>query len=259
MIVHAVFPLSWRRWAIETAYNRIQTVILYLKFSGPWRNSLKSDLQDGYLRLYITRKCNCRCKFCDHYLLKLPDVDKHLIYNLLKPVYKKIKMLNLVGGEVTIIPETMKLCDFIASNFPHITIFIETNGIRFDEKYQDFLVRDLPRIHFSVNAVDQQSFLQHVWNRNYPGAEEAFGELQKNLLATQTLLREKGLEVFMPSMSMVVTRENSSEVLPFLKMALEYHALAATFYFNHLETASGNKLSEEAEFDANAIDRKSVV
>lgn len=240
--VRAVLPIELRRKLADRYFEYQEQRELH-KYREELRNpELETTLEDGFLRIYMTYRCNARCRFCDHYTLKRPEVDPKLLYEYLPPLLGRCKIIDLVGGEVTIQSETMSFCHYVSENFRQATILIESNGIAFNQKYQELASENLFRMHFSLNAPNAESFKLHVWEGE--SGERNWEKAKENVVSYTGMLKEKGLEVFGPSVSMVVSREHSvKEILDFLKLSLDIHAQMCVFYLNHLETDSGNKLS----------------
>lgn len=250
--VRAVLPIELRRKLADRYFEYQEQRELH-KYREELRNpELETTLEDGFLRIYMTYRCNARCRFCDHYTLKRPEVDPKLLYEYLPPLLGRLKIVGLVGGEVTISPETMKFCGFLSENYPQVTVQMESNGIAFNEEFRELAAEHLFRMHFSVNAPDEASFGRHVWEGK--GGSAAYGRAAANIRQYVELLSRRGRTVFGPSVSMVVSHDHTvREVLDFLKLSLEYQAQQCGFYLNHLETGSGNKLSTEISYSSDTL------
>lgn len=191
-----------------------------------------STMDDGLLRLYLTEKCTAKCSFCPYYphLSNPRDIPLDWIYNLCRPLYEQIKMLLLVGGEVTTNRQWFDFASFIAREYPRITLFVETNGMTFDERWAHLCADQLARVHVSVNASSEERYAASVWLGEH-GAR-AYRKVAANVQAYVELLRQKDLLVFAPSVSMVLNRRTSSDVREFLSMALDNHVSGCTYYLD---------------------------
>lgn len=210
---------------------------------------LLSDLQDGVLRLLITLKCNIKCNFCSQRNIsekvKSLEMDPIWLYDYFTPLYEKIKLLMLVGGELTIAKESYAFCQYMSEKYPAVTIMFESNGVAFDDKWQSYASANLVTTHFSVNAVSENTYEHVVGNKGI------FYKSVNNIRAYISQLKEKGLLVFAPSISMVVNKDTAHEARDFVKMALEWNTKACVFYFdmneNELKSADGFAFAEIVE------------
>lgn len=132
------------------------------------------------LHLGFNANCNCRCKFCsqgDQRFIKKELIDQDLLYKHLLPLYPKTKFLIPTQGEITCVSEGYDYIKWIDENYPQINISIESNGIAFNEKWQDLAVKNLMNVHFSVNAISNETFLRTVWGDI--GGEKVFEKIEK--------------------------------------------------------------------------------
>ena len=137
---------------------------------------------DLILHLGFNANCNCRCKFCsqgDQRYIKKELIDQDLLYKHLLPLYPKTKFLIPTQGEITCVSEGYDYLKWINENYPQINISIESNGIAFNEKWQDLAVKNLMNVHFSVNAISNETFLRTVWGD--VGGEKVFEKIEKNI------------------------------------------------------------------------------
>lgn len=206
------------------------------------RNALMADprlystLQDGFLRLRITHKCNAKCRFCGlthvsrHHK---KSVDNIVLYDYLKPLYSQIKTLLLTGGDPLVHDESFAFCQFISKNYPHITIFLETNGIAFTRKWQELASENLMKVHISLNASNEAVFRKGCWEGD--AGSKAFYRIRKNIEDYMIHLKEKGLEVFSPDVSMVINKDTAGDVREFVKYALSMGLNYCVFFFDRTE------------------------
>ncbi len=201
-------------------------------------NPLYHDrIQDGFVRLLLTHRCNAKCDFCPHWRWDEERLKHELSHEFLfeqcKPLYERIKMLSLSGGEITVYKYALEFVEFINKNYPKLTIVTETNGINWNEKWQKFAAEGLWTTNCSLNASNLETFKKCCWIE--PGAEEAFAKIDKNINDYVNLLREKDLEVFAPGLSTVVNKENAHDVVDFAKRALKLHTRRITYFFDAQE------------------------
>ena len=191
---------------------------------------------DLILHLGFNANCNCRCKFCsqgDQRFIKKELIDQDLLYKHLLPLYPKTKFLIPTQGEITCVSEGYDYLKWINENYPQINISIESNGIAFNEKWQDLAVKNLMNVHFSVNAISNETFLRTVWGD--VGGEKVFEKIKKNITGYIQKLKDKGLEAFIPSVSCVLNSTNYYEVSQFVEMVISWGVRTIVFYFDTRE------------------------
>lgn len=191
---------------------------------------------DLILHLGFNANCNCRCKFCsqgDQRFIKKELIDQDLLYKHLLPLYPKTKFLIPTQGEITCVSEGYDYLKWIDENYPQINIVIESNGIAFNEKWQDLAVKNLMNVHFSVNAISNETFLRTVWGD--VGGEKVFEKIEKNITSYIQKLKDKGLDSFIPSVSCVLNSTNYHETVQFVEKMLEWGANKINLYFDTRE------------------------
>lgn len=191
---------------------------------------------DLILHLGFNANCNCRCKFCsqgDQRFIKKELIDQDLLYKHLLPLYPKTKFLIPTQGEITCVSEGYDYLKWINENYPQINISIESNGIAFNEKWQDLAVKNLMNVHFSVNAISNETFLRTVWGD--VGGEKVFEKIEKNITSYIQKLKDKGLDSFIPSVSCVLNSTNYYETVQFIEKMLEWGANKINLYFDTRE------------------------
>lgn len=219
--------------------TRIQNMGDYLD----WRNDLLnnpnyvSSLDDGFLQLILTNKCNAWCKFCLHtkkpmLRSKNADMSKEALYETYKPLYDKIKCLMLIGGEPLVYENLLDYCNFISDNYPHLSVLIETNGILFSREWSELVANNLMTVKFSVNASNEDAYKKGCWEDAPRGT---YQKITQNLRTYIDILRESELEAFAPAVSMVVNEDTVSDVRSFAKYALEERAGRCGFLFDYAE------------------------
>lgn len=199
--------------------------------------SLDIEIPDDLiLHLGFNANCNCRCKFCsqgDQRFIKKELIDQDLLYKYLLPLYPKTKFLIPTQGEITCVSEGYDYLKWIDENYPQINISIESNGIAFNEKWQDLAVKNLMNVHFSVNAISNETFLRTVWGD--VGGEKVFEKIEKNITGYIQKLKDKGLDAFIPSVSCVLNSTNYYETVQFIEKMLEWGANKINLYFDTRE------------------------
>lgn len=193
---------------------------------------LYSDLTDCILRIRISNRCNCKCKWCVLRCSATPDVDMDpkWINEYCKPLYEKAKVICFTHGEFLMAPGAYELHKSIAENYPRATIQTESNGIGFNEKWRNLAADNLFFTSFSLNSVSEEVFLKGVWEPGCSGWENAFRASRKNVKDYIQLLEERGLLAFAPCVNMVISSETAHEAVDFIRMALRMKAGRITFF-----------------------------
>jgi molybdenum cofactor biosynthesis enzyme MoaA len=131
------------------------------------RRNLSYNGEVEYLILQINNKCNCKCKWCGPkcYNPDIPSMEMpaNILYSFLKPLYKNLKYLALSGGEPLIAQETDRYVNFIAKEYPNILLHLETNGILFNQKWQELFSSNLYKVHISLNASNVETYRKGVF------------------------------------------------------------------------------------------------
>lgn len=185
------------------------------------------------LQLRFNNDCNCRCKFCFAEGATTKDLkmmSPEMLYEDLKPLYPKTSNIVPTDGEITFHKEGFEYLSYIHENYPEINIFVETNGIAFNEKWQKLAAENLMRVNFSLNAINEEYFKKTVWEKD--GVYEI---IKRNLNNYINLLDEKGLGLFRPSVSCVINSTNYEAVDEFVKMALEMKIFSIIFFIDAAE------------------------
>lgn len=216
------------------------------------KNKYPEIFKDGTLHLSLTRQCNAQCAFCSNN--KTPNqgstMPKTWLYKYFLPLYQQAKLIILTGGECTSIQEGLRFCKFIYTNYPNLSIVLQTNGIAFNQEWQKLAIANLMYVKFSLNAAIMSTYCRGVW----PGAsgKKAFQATQKNLHAYILRLKKQKRLVFAPGLSMVINKNTAKEIRPFIKMSLEIKATACFFYFDIKENdlSSGTFASPQTSIPA---------
>ena len=118
----------------------------------------------NYLRVYITDRCNLRCRYC------MPEegirkVDQYNILSL-EEIARLIRVaagtgirkVRLTGGEPLIRRNIVQLVEDIAS-LPEIDdLALTTNGLLFSSMAEDLQKAGLKRVNFSMDTLQAEKF-----------------------------------------------------------------------------------------------------
>lgn len=201
---------------------------------------LKSDLSGGLLRIRITNACNAKCRYCGVRLGFGEEVNHAMeptwYYEICKPLYDKISILLITGGDAFFAKESYNYMKFISENFPQITIMTESNGIAFNEKFQELASKNLFKAHFSINASNAEIFAKSCWDTDDgETAKKMFPLIIRNIKNYLKKLSAENKICFAPDLSMVINKDNADDILNFVELALELHAGFLVFFFDYTE------------------------
>ncbi|MDR0529365.1 MAG: radical SAM protein, partial [Zoogloeaceae bacterium] len=220
----------------SAAQTSIRETLLQIQMECGGDSPLKSSMEDGLLRIRITNQCNAQCRFCG--IRAWPkheqsmSMDKTVLYEYCKPLYEKIKILLLTGGDPIAAKEGFNFSRFISENYPRVTLFLESNGIAFTKKWQELAKDNLCTTHFSINGSSAQIYEAGCWAS--PGGK-AYNKTLGHIESYIALLRQSGLEVFAPDISMVINKDTASDVRAFVRKGLEMGVRFCLFYFDYTE------------------------
>ena len=154
-------------------------------------------------------------------------------YEYCKPLYEKLKIVLITGGDAFVAKESYNYMKFLSENYPQITVMTESNGIAFNEQFRELACENLFKPHFSINASNVEIYQKGCW-AGEAGAN-GYQMAMKNIRAYMDLLRSKNLECFGPSLSMVINKDTACDVVDFAKLALQLGASYIIYYFDCTE------------------------
>lgn len=206
----------------------------------------KTELDNGLLRLRITNACNAKCRYCGVRCLFGEEATHAMLpawyYELCRPIYDKIGIVLITGGDAFFAKESFNYMKFMSDNYPQITLMTESNGIAFNEKFQSLACENLFKTHFSINASNADIFARSCWDGDDSAtAKKMFPLIIRNLKSYLGKLEAEDKLCFAPDLSMVINRDNADDILNFVELALELHAGFIVFYFDYTE----NDMSQE--------------
>ena len=219
-------------------------------------NDCFNELKDGILRLRITNRCPGKCEFCGQQLWSERDqqmeMDPVWYYEYLEPLYPKLKMMLITGGDPFYAKESYNFMKMISLRYPKITIMTESNGLTFNKKFQELACDNLFVTHFSLNASNHDTYSKGCWTSG--GGEKAYESCINNVASYMELLKSKHMECFAPDVSMVINHNTFEDVAPFAEMALEMGFGSLTYYFDYRENDMGEDYFQHPEYARGALD-----
>ncbi len=255
-------------FSVKNDFNKKHKVITILGFKIKFQKKFLDKLIEDYkimhdkslyvgipddlnLQLSFNNDCNCKCKFCSEKIER--DSKKRLVipekwlYEYLKPLYPKMSNLIPTYGEITFCREGYEYLRYIHDNYPQINIFIETNGIAFDEKWAQLASDNLMRVNFSINAIDEEHFKKTVWEK-----DGVYPVIEKNIQRYLDVLKEKNLFAFKPSVSCVINSTNYDTTVEFIRKYISQGIQYVIIYFDLIENntwGGGNDVAKNAEVE----------
>jgi len=207
------------------------------------------------LRIRITHKCNARCRYCGqsnfHKELQEISLKREVLYEYCRPLYEKIKIILLTGGDPLVSEEGFPFSSFISENYPSITLFLETNGIGFTEKWQRMAADNLMKVHISLNASNEEVYCQGCWAGEQ--GSKAYQKISKNIRDYMSLLRKMGHGMFAPDVSMVINKDTADDVRAFVKYTLAEGLQYCAFFFDLTENDKSKDYFGQPETSRRAL------
>ena len=200
----------------------------------------KSQFNGGLLRIRITNACNAKCRYCGVRLTFGAEVnhamDADWLYEICKPLYSSAGVILITGGDAFFAKESYNYMKFLSENFPRVTIMTESNGIAFNEKFQELACKNLFHTHFSLNASNAEIFAKSCWDKgDEVTAKKMYGLILRNIKSYISKLTAEGKINFAPDLSMVINKDNYFDVENFVELALKLHAPFVYFFFDYTE------------------------
>ena len=200
----------------------------------------RTELKDGLLRIRITNACNAKCRYCGVRCGFGEESTHEMLpswyFELCKPIYDKIGIILITGGDAFFAKESFRYMKYMSEQFPRITLMTESNGIAFNEKFQDLAAANLFKTHFSINASSAEVFARSCWDSDDSlTAKKMFPLMIRNIKSYLSKLEALNRLCFAPDLSMVINKDNVDDILAFVELCLELHAGFIVFFFDYTE------------------------
>ncbi len=183
----------------------------------------------------LTRYPECRNEFNGGILkIRLTDnsgdsMDENWLYEICKPLYDKIDVLLISGGDEK---ERYKYLKFISENFPKLTVAIESNGVEFNENFQKLACENIFNVNISINFSNADILAQNSLDEGGKSARKIYDSIPDNIKSYISKLELENKIYFAPTLSMFIGKENYFDVENFVELALNLHAQFAKFFFD---------------------------
>ena len=238
-------------FSVKNSANKKHKVVTVLGAKAKFKRNYLKDVIQNYqlmhdrslyvgipdnltLQLSFNNDCNCKCKFCGEDIAKRKEdvaiIPEKWLYEDLKELYPKTSNIVPTYGEITFKKEGFDYINWLNKNYPAINIFIESNGIAFNDKWAQVASDNLMRINFSVNAINEDFFKKTVWEK-----DGVFTLVQNNINHYLDVLKEKGRFAFKPSVSCVINSGNYETVEDFITYWISKGIQNIILFFDHNE------------------------
>lgn len=197
----------------------------YKKYLQFFLGKLSGNIRWGYLILFVTNKCNAKCKHC-FYWKNLNNKDE-LSLEKIEEISKKlgtVQVLLLSGGEPVLRDDLFEIISIFIKNNGTKVVSIPTNALLPDRiaKVVERLASSFPEIAFSINpSIDAL----HEKNDEIRGIKGAFEKSLETLREIEKL-REKYNNIELVINTTVSTfnyRDVDKMIEYFKKFSLTYH------------------------------------
>ncbi len=219
----------------------------------------KSEFADGgFLRIRITNSCNGKCRYCGARKGYSGDFNISMaadwLYTACKPLYDSLRILLITGGDAFFAKESYRYMNFISQNFPQLTIMAETNGIAFNEKFQNLACENLFHLHISLNASNADIYAKSCWDEDDGDtARKMYALILRNIKSYLAKLQAEDKICFAPDYSMVINKDNFFDVEDFVILALKLNAPFVMFFFDYTENDMNSEYFSSPETSRPAL------
>ena len=180
--------------------------------------SIETWSKDCMLTIVPTLACNIRCSFCyqDDFNSE-PSLSRADVFNKLRPIYDRLSLLQIFGGEPTIVPWMKEYVQFLNAEWPGMVVQLITNGVKLDEEFCRILGRKQNKVNVSLNASNAHAYMKST---RMSGAVALYGTIYKNLQRLRDEKDQNG-DLEKLDISMVVTPDSIDDCIPFIKLACQ--------------------------------------
>jgi MoaA/NifB/PqqE/SkfB family radical SAM enzyme len=177
----------------------------YSRIAGYIANNffMQEAVYPFYASYKITNKCNMRCKFCNVWMEKTPELDTEGVFKVLDNLgNSSITLLSLEGGEPLRRKDLGEILRY-ASTKPFY-LFFTTNGLLLDRSPMDEYGKYIDYLHISIDeAHDNLDMLERI------------GEFQEYApVCVQTVVTHEDLSVLEDKVKMVYNANARTVIMP---------------------------------------------
>lgn len=178
----------------------------------------------SHLHIEMGYQCNYRCTFCYQVDFSAKQNMEETIWrDRLRALYPTLKTVHLQGGEPTIMKNCIGMRDLLTSEYPHIKLGITTNGLKFDEKWTEAMIKHGHLVQVSLNAATKKVYDRTMKFGNY---DAVMGNLRHFLDEKKRNNRDD----LTFQVSSVIVPENVCELADFIDFAADLGANEVKFF-----------------------------
>jgi len=181
----------------------------------------------SHLHIEMGYQCNFRCTFCYQVDFSArQNMEERIWREHLRPLYPTLKSVFIQGGEPTIMKNCIGLRDLLIEEYPQIKIGMVTNGMKFDERWQDAMLRHGNMLQVSLNGTSKK-----IYDRTM-----RFGDYAPVVANLERFLERRRAESSPCEvhLSYVIVPENVCELADFIALAAEKGADEVKFFTDQM-------------------------
>jgi MoaA/NifB/PqqE/SkfB family radical SAM enzyme len=219
-----------------------------------------------FLVFYVTFRCNSRCKACN--IWKGNDADKkktelsveEIRKILSDPLFKKIKNINIQGGEATLREDLDEIVEVMIENVPSLQVIgITSNGLDTEnvvkKAYAVYNICRKNNIHFSMGLSIDGIGRYHDLARG----EGAFESVTNTLQALDPLKGKPGFSIGTNCVLTAQNIDNVDEILVFQRRIFKTVNLTVVEFREHFMNQPGSLESKIMLFSENPDAKNKLV
>ncbi|MHA1251123.1 MAG: radical SAM protein [Candidatus Helarchaeota archaeon] len=176
-----------------------------------------------YLHIEMGYRCNVRCTMCfqeEYSSVMDPIIWKENI----KPLYDYLDIIEIQGGEPTVLKDYLQFIMYVLKINPNLKFGILTNGILFDNEWQQIFIDHGWRVNFSVNSASKGVYEKIVKYGNYDRLWENINSLLKKKINSNS-------DVLVAA-SFVIIDKNYQEITNFIEKCFNKGINEVRFFYD---------------------------
>ena len=186
------------------------------------------------LHIELGYPCNIRCIMCFQQNFA-QRMDRRIWEEALLPVYPHVDVVLIQGGEPTILKESRELVALVSKLNSSARFGMMTNGVRFDDYWQQIFAEKGWEANFSINAATKETHERINKGSNF---DVVCGNLTRLIQLRKE--RDSKLRILL---SFVIIPENIHEVAEFIEFG-HRHGIDVRFFFDTSRMPEENQIVE---------------
>ncbi|MDR1490875.1 MAG: SPASM domain-containing protein [Desulfovibrio sp.] len=197
---------------------------------------IQNERKDLVSCITLSLACNMRHNFCYQSCFSQEMLSHDVLYNKLKPVYENSALLNLIGGEVTILSGMDDYIPFVRSCNSTTILSLVTNGLAFDSRWIELCMANNVLVNYSLDATNADIAQTLIDKGRYP-----YQKIWENFLALSDSHRTAEFPLI-NCISMVVTPSSVVDIIPFIRLGLRHGVNVQILYSNNEKVPWNDKI-----------------